>query len=104
MIDVSEFQEHIDWHRVRKSGVKVASIKAGEGLYEKDLFFDYNYAAAVRAGVLACPYFYAHPSLDPHAQARHFVRIIGEHRMKRGTGRLGLDLEVGEGETNEAVQ
>jgi len=104
MIDVSEYQGHIEWHKVRASGVKVAAIKAGEGLYEKDLYFDYNYAAAVSAGVLACPYFYAHPSLDPKAQARHFVKIVGEARMKRRTGRLGLDLEVGEGERAEAVQ
>lgn len=104
MIDVSEYQSHINWAMVRASGVKVAAIKAGEGLYERDLFFDYNYAAAVAAGVLACPYFFAHPSEDPKAQARHFVRIIGENRMKRRTGRLGLDLEVGEGCTNEEVQ
>lgn len=104
MIDVSVYQGHINWAKVRASGVKVAAIKAGEGLYEKDLFFDYNYSAAVSAGVLACPYFFAHPSLDPKAQARHFVKIVGEARMKRGTGRLGLDLEVGEGKSPEALQ
>jgi lysozyme len=104
MIDVSVYQGHIDWHRVRKSGVKVAAIKAGEGLYEKDLYFDYNYPAAVRSGVLACPYFFAHPSESAKAQARHFVRIVGEHRMKRGTGRLGLDLERAEGMSPEALQ
>jgi len=104
MIDVSEYQGHINWTKVRKSGVKVAAIKAGEGLYEKDLLFDYNYPAAVSAGVLACPYFYAHPSESAKAQARHFVRIVGEARMKARTGRLGLDLEVGEGLSNEAVQ
>jgi lysozyme len=104
MIDVSEFQGHIDWAKVHSSGVKVAAIKAGEGLYEKDLFFDYNYPAATRAGILACPYFFAHPKLDPKAQARHFVKLVGENRMKRGMGRLGLDLEVGEGDSPEQLQ
>lgn len=104
MIDVSEYQGHIDWAKVHAAGVKIAAIKAGEGLYERDLFFDYNYPAATSAGILACPYFFAHPSEDAKAQARHFVKLVGEQRMKRGTGRLGLDLEVGEGLSSEAVQ
>jgi lysozyme len=104
MIDVSEYQGHVDWAKVRKSGIKVAAIKAGEGLYEKDLFFDYNYAAAERVGVLACPYFFAHPSLSAREQARHFIRLVGSERMKRGRGRLGLDLELGEGLSNKTVQ
>lgn len=104
MIDVSEYQSHVDWAKVHASGVRVAAIKAGEGLYEKDLYFDYNYAAATRAGILACPYFFAHPSEDPRAQARHFVRLVGETRMERGKGRLGLDIERGEGLSPEALQ
>lgn len=97
MIDVSVYQEHINWSEVYKSGVRVAAIKAGEGLYEKDLFFDYNVTAASKAGILACPYFFAHPSEDPRAQARHFIRLVGETRLERGRGRLGLDLERSEG-------
>jgi lysozyme len=104
MIDVSEYQKHVDWGKVHASGVKVAAIKAGEGLYEKDLYFDYNYPAAESVGVLACPYFFAHPTLDAKAQARHFVKIVGEHRMERRKGRLILDLEIGEGLSPEALQ
>lgn len=96
MIDVSEYQGHVNWAKVAASGVKVAAIKAGEGLYEKDIYYDYNYLAARKAGILACPYFFGHPSEDPRAQARHFLSLMGSDGLKAGHGRPGLDIEVSE--------
>lgn len=104
MIDVSSFQGHVDWPEVHSDGVRLAAIKAGEGLYEKDPYFDYNRTAATKAGILVCPYFYGHPSYDPKGQARHFISIIGTEGMKRGKGRPGLDIEVDEGCTPSEIQ
>ena len=67
-IDVSYWQQGIDWDRVAGAGVKFAFIRAGHGL-EADTFFDRNWRGAKRVGILRGAYHYLEPDLDIDRQA-----------------------------------
>ncbi len=63
-IDVSEYQENIDWAAVKTSGVEIAIVRAGfrgygeEGNIKKDLYFDQNMQGAIAAGLEVGTYFF----------------------------------------------
>ena len=63
-VDVSEYQETIDWAAVKASGVQVAIIRAGfrgygvEGNIKKDAYFDENMKGATEAGLEVGTYFF----------------------------------------------
>ena len=63
-VDVSEYQETIDWAAVKTSGVQVAIIRAGfrgygvEGNIKKDAYFDENMKGATEAGLEVGTYFF----------------------------------------------
>ncbi len=63
-VDVSEYQENIDWAAVKASGVEIAIVRAGfrgygeEGNIKKDAYFDQNMKGALDAGLEVGTYFF----------------------------------------------
>lgn len=99
MIDVSNNNGHVNWKEVHKAGHRIAAIKASEssanfhGSYFDDAFFRYNMIGANANGIVACPYFFAHPTWDAKAQARHFLSLAGRFSHEKNNGKLILDIE-----------
>ena len=63
-IDVSSFQESIDWNEVAQDNIKFAIIRAGTTTklngdeYRKDTYFDINYENAKNAGLKVGAYYF----------------------------------------------
>ncbi|WP_299963844.1 glycoside hydrolase family 25 protein [uncultured Roseobacter sp.] len=77
-IDVSHFQEEINWQQVAESGVAFAFIKALEGVTEPDAKFPDNWKGAQAAGVPFAPYHFFSARTTPEAQAAALLEIIAD--------------------------
>src|SRR4051812_33196617 len=90
-IDVSHFQQEIDWQQVRRAGIAFAFIKASEGINVVDPMFDHNWHGAKAAQILRGAYHFFRPQLDAEAQAHLFLE-----RIQNDAGELPpvLDVEV----------
>jgi lysozyme len=88
-IDVSHFQQDIDWQQVRRVGISFAFIKATEGVSVFDPLFIQNWRKAEMASVLRGAYHFFRPQLDAEAQARFFLG-----KLKGGPGELPPVLDV----------
>lgn len=75
-IDVSHFQQEIDWQQVRRAGVAFAFIKATEGTSMFDAHFNQNWRHAKMAHVLRGAYHFFRPQIDAEAQAHFFLDKI----------------------------
>lgn len=73
-VDVSMWQEAIDWPKLKGNGFRFAYIKASEALYQ-DEYFVANWKNAKAAGVARGAYHYLRPA-DPEGQAVHFARLL----------------------------
>src|SRR5437016_5913800 len=74
-IDVSHFQETIDWAQVKATGIQCVMIKATQGL-SKDSHWEINRDRARQQGLLVIPYAFV-TSVDPAEQAKFFVQTAG---------------------------
>jgi lysozyme len=77
-LDVSHYDEVIDFKKVKAAGYEMVYIKATEGTTVKDKMFAKNRAAALAAGLLVGAYEFFHPSKDPIAQAKHIESVVGK--------------------------
>jgi lysozyme len=95
-VDVSKYQhdngQAIDWGAVRRSGQSFAFIKATGGSNRVDPWFEREWSAAGRAGMVRGAYHYADPSSDADAQAALVVSVVGSTREAGNLG-IALDLE-----------
>ena len=73
-IDVSHFQQEIDWLQVKRMGVAFAFIKATEGLNIFDGRFNQNWRNAERGARSARSVSLFSPATRCEAQARYFLR------------------------------
>lgn len=82
-IDVSHYQEEIDWPKVKACGVSFVLIKATEGSGFIDPMFEENFRGAVDAGIVPGTYHFFLPKFDPLQQASHYLanlkEIVGNH-------------------------
>lgn len=92
-IDVSNWQGHVDWGAVRRSGRLFAFAKATEGMTFVDDTFAANRQGMAQAGLtLRGFYHFARPDRNSAAaEADHFLRTVGP--LGRGEVAV-LDLEV----------
>jgi lysozyme len=88
-IDVSHFQQEIDWQQVRRAGVSFAFIKATEGVTVFDSVFNQNWRKARMASVMRGAYHFFRPQVDADAQARFFL-----DKLKGDPGDLPPVLDV----------
>ncbi|HEY0478796.1 MAG TPA: GH25 family lysozyme [Kofleriaceae bacterium] len=91
-IDVSYYQEAIDWPRVRRAGIRFAFIRLSDGAALRDPRFAANWAEAGRAGVLRGAYLFFRPDQSVEAQAD--VMIAALRGRDRGDLPPVLDVEV----------
>ncbi len=90
-IDVSYYQESIDWPRVADSGVRFAFIRVSDGLTVEDIRFERNWREAQRAGIARGSYQYFRPDQDAIAQAD---LMIAHLRGDRGELPPAIDVET----------
>jgi lysozyme len=90
-IDISRYQQKIDWGAVTASGVQFCFIKATEGARDVDVAFQRHWEAAATAGVVRGAYHFFRPQIPVSAQADLFVRTLGQ--LQPGDLPPALDLE-----------
>jgi lysozyme len=76
-IDVSHWQNDVDWFTVAKSDVKFAFAKATDGTKTVDAQFSRNWSQIQEVGLFRGAYHYGHPGQDPESQAVHFSSVVG---------------------------
>lgn len=79
-IDVSQYQQNIDFKKVKASGVDFVIIRAGYGKYanQKDPYFERHYKAAKAAGLKVGAYWYSYAASveDAKAEAQTCINAI----------------------------
>ena len=75
-IDVSYFQETVDWSAVKGDGIRFAYIKATEGGDRVDQRFAENYVGAAQAGVLRGAYHFWYHCRPGAEQAAWFIQNV----------------------------
>jgi GH25 family lysozyme M1 (1,4-beta-N-acetylmuramidase) len=109
-IDVSRFQNVIDWARVTEAEVEFAFVQASRGSGDDcvvrpercgaDAFYELNYAGATEAGIRVGAYHRAfadgagrrRAKADARAEARLFIAQVGE--LRAGDLLPALDVET----------
>lgn len=79
-VDVSRYQNEMDWERTAQKGGYYAFMKATQRLTYVDPTFLTNWRRAKEAGLLVGAYHYFQPNYDARGQAEHFVNTV------KGTG------------------
>lgn len=91
-IDVSRWQNTIDWQSVKNFGINFAMIRVGHGARSKDSTFDANIAGANAVGIHAGVYFYSTAlSTDESLLDAQFV--IQQLQGKTVSYPVAIDLE-----------
>jgi lysozyme len=94
MIDVSSYQQAVDWSSVKRSGIERAYIKMGEdhpGGIDPYAVLNLHHARA--AGVQVGVYWFAHPQNTPAESSSRFLSLAHGHLLP-GDLPPALDLEV----------
>ncbi len=75
-IDISRYNETIDWPRIKRAGVDFAFIKATEGKDNRDVRYSEHWQAARRAGIPRSAYHFYYFCATPEAQARNYINTV----------------------------
>jgi lysozyme len=100
-MDVSYYEESIDWNTVRANGIEFAIIRATDGLQFPDPKFPAYWAGAKAAGVIRGAYQFFRPAEDPIAQANLLLSRMGPPQP--GDLPPVIDVEVSGGLTQAEV-
>jgi len=92
-IDVSRYQQNMDWSAVQKDNVHFSFIKATQGQKYKDPYFKRNWQKAKRSGIARGAYHFFEFGDAAHVkkQARNFINTV---KLERGDLPPVLDIEV----------
>jgi len=74
-IDISSYQDNIDFYKVKSSGVEVVYIKATEGFTYNNPLMKLQYSRAKEAGLKIGFYHYLRAN-NPILEAKHFLGVI----------------------------
>lgn len=100
-IDVSHYQDTIDWALVKSNDVSFAFTKATEGLKYVDSKFKKNWTEMKNIGIPRGAYHFFHPKADAKAQALHFIKTV---TLEPGDLPPVLDIEVVEGVATKEIE
>ncbi len=105
-IDVSKWQQRVDWTRVKKmkvGNVKItfAFIKATEGTWLEDPEFDKNWDNAREQGIIRGAYHYFLPNVSAKDQAAKFIRAV---KLRSGDLPPVVDVEETRGMNKAQIQ
>jgi len=90
LIDVSHYQNKIDWKKVKKTGITCAILKCTEGIKYKDPTFELNRKEARKNGILVGAYHFCR-GFNVDMEANWFIKSLGE--IQEGEF-IALDFEV----------
>jgi lysozyme len=93
-IDVSHYQENIDWNKVAKQQVDFVFVKATEGNTLNDKLFCDNWEAIKAEGMHRGAYHFFRANVSPEQQALNFIRNV---KMEAGDLPPVLDVETLDG-------
>ena len=93
-IDISHYESVTNWTQVQASGVTGVILKASEGL-GTDPTFAARWGALAAIGMIRGAYHFFRASVDPEAQAEHFLRVVGP--INNNDLPLILDWEISDG-------
>ncbi|MBE7064222.1 MAG: hypothetical protein E7384_00180 [Ruminococcaceae bacterium] len=84
VIDVSAWQEDVDFKAVKESGVKGVILRLARYNMEKDGYFDINYTKAKQNGLLVgCYYFMGAQSIEEsYEEAQKVIRLLDEKKYE----------------------
>lgn len=102
-IDVSHYQEEIDWPKVKASGVSFAILKASEGTGYIDPMFEVNFRGALAAGIVPGTYHFYLPRYDAAQQAAHYLSVLKEVVGSQPCLPPCIDLETSGAPTRAAM-
>ena len=77
-VDVSSYQEDVDFKRLKEQDVEFVYIKATEGSSHVDKSFKEKWSAVEEAGILAGAYHYFSYKSSGTTQAENFIKTIGD--------------------------
>ena len=100
-LDVSYYDDAVDWTAAHAAGIDFAFIRATDGLQYKDPKFAAYWAGARAAGVIRGAYQFFRPAEDPVAQADLLLSLMGP--LQPGDLPPVLDLENAGGLTPAEV-
>src|SRR5262249_54928117 len=94
-IDVSYYQEAIDWPRVQRAGIGFAFIRLADGTTVRAPRFAFNWSESRRAGIARGAYLFFRPDQDIAAQADLMIAAL--RGSDRGDLPPVLDIEADAG-------
>jgi uncharacterized protein (TIGR03382 family) len=100
-IDVSEYDDAVDWPTAKAAGISFAFVRVSDGLDFPDTKFSTYWPGAQAAGVLRGAYQYFEPDQDPIQQADMLLSAMGS--AMPGDLPPVLDLETADGLSTTAV-
>jgi len=100
-IDVSYYQETVDWDAVKQAGREFAFLRVSDGTKHPDSRFDQNWAGAKAAGVIRGAYQFFRPAQSAEVQADMMIEAIGQ----LGPGDLPavIDVETADGQSSATI-
>jgi lysozyme len=93
-IDVSHYQNDVDWDKVKSAGVHYVFVKATEGDEYVDPLYHTNIAQLSKTNIPFSTYHFFEPKMDPIEQAKHYLSITSGSNQKI---RPVLDVEITSG-------
>jgi len=91
-VDLSHHNAAVDFAKLAAAGIGFAFIKASEGRFTKDAFYDANYAGLTQNQIPRGAYHFFYPNLDAQAQADNFLSVVTQ--LSPGDLPPVLDIEV----------
>jgi len=90
-IDVSHFQDDVNWEEIKQAGISFAYSKATQGTSYVDPKFARNWSEIKPAGLVGGTYHFYLAGEDPKVQAELFIKTVG--KIEEGDMPPMLDLE-----------
>src|ERR1700678_3682119 len=94
-IDVSEYDDAVDWPTAKAAGIDFAFVRVSDGLAFPDTKFSTYWPGARAGGVMRGAYQYFEPNVDPVQQADLLLSMMGP--LLPGDLPPVLDLETADG-------
>jgi len=98
-IDVSRYQENLNWNYIKAAknkniSIKFAFIKATEGLLDTDPYFSRNWIESQKIGIARGAYHFFIPGRNAKIQAQNFINRV---KLRKGDLPPVLDVEASYG-------
>lgn len=103
-IDVSYYQEVIDWQKVKDAGIGFAIVRQSYGSAFDDPKFKANWAGAKQAGLVRGLYQYFRPGQDPHEQAAAVLDALADDPLGEDDLPVVMDVESTDGVSNATLR